>query len=461
MLSVAEALALVQNEVRPLGSVTISLDDALGCVLAADILADQDSPPFDKSLMDGYAVGADAVEQAAGANSGHAAVIDSRISAGSGSSHKNTSFAELTVIEEVTAGRVPSVAVQPGQTVRLMTGAPIPAGTAAVVPVEKSEAFVPDQPGSTTGRVRLRLDGVRPGQHLLRQGETAKSGTVVIPQGAVLRPQEVAVAAEFGSSRVSVVRRPIVGILSTGDELVAISDRPGSGQIRNSNAVMLQTQLQQMQADPVVLGIVRDDPAALTAAIRNGLQSDILLLTGGVSAGKLDLVPGVLAKLGVRQVFHKAKLKPGQPIWFGVFDRDASTAITHPGELAASQPTGVGRCLVFGLPGNPVSSMVCCELFVAAAIRSLSGRRPAIRQPVSVRLTADFAHRGARPTYHPAAIELADDGWIGRTVPWIGSADLAALVSANGMLLFEAGDRDYRAGERVPGWRWQPVLAEV
>ena len=175
-----------------------------------------------------------------------------------------------------------------------------------------------------------------------------------------------------------------------------------------------------------------------------GLAYDVLLLSGGVSAGKLDLVPSVLAEAGVRQVFHKVRVKPGQPIWFGVLETPGS------GRMASA----AGPCCVFGLPGNPVSSMVCCELFVRTAIRHIMGIEPAAPVPLRGRLTRDHFNGGNRPTYHPARWELTETGAIVEPVPWIGSADLCATVEANAMVLFPEGDRIYSAGTVVDVYLW-------
>jgi molybdopterin molybdotransferase len=182
----------------------------------------------------------------------------------------------------------------------------------------------------------------------------------------------------------------------------------------------------------------------LRTKINQGLASDILLLSGGVSAGKLDLVPSVLAEAGVRQMFHKVRVKPGQPIWFGVLDvqRSGNTG-------SAATP-----CYVFGLPGNPVSSMVCCELFVRTAVRRLMGIEPAAAVPLRCRLTRDHFNGGNRPTYHPARWEWTETGIAVEPVKWIGSADLSATVEANAMVLFPEGDRNYVAGTIVDVFLW-------
>jgi molybdopterin molybdotransferase len=265
----------------------------------------------------------------------------------------------------------------------------------------------------------------------------------VLPAGRVLRAQEIGALAESGRATVEVYRRPRVAVLATGDELVPASAQPGPGQIRNSNEPMLCAQIRQAGGEPVPLGIARDERQHLRERIEQGLACDLLLLSGGVSAGKLDLVPSELAAAGVRQVFHQIRMKPGKPLWFGVFDRPTKTGTT-----------GADRCYVFGLPGNPVSSMVCCELFARAALRRLMGIEPAVAVPLQARLTEEHSMRGNRPTYHPARLEWQPTGPAVHAVDWIGSSDLRATVDANALVYFPPGDRVFRAGEMVDVYPW-------
>jgi molybdopterin molybdotransferase len=255
-----------------------------------------------------------------------------------------------------------------------------------------------------------------------------------------------------------------VAIISTGNELVPAADTPGPGQIRNSNGPMLAALVQAAAAVPRDLGIVRDEPDALRRAIAEGLRADVLVLSGGVSAGVLDLVPGVLAELGVRQVFHKVNLKPGKPLWFGLCHSERSeesraetlrsaqgdrrvqgdSATPHSARRTPHSPT-----LVFGLPGNPVSTLVCFELFVLPALRRLAGHSQATRAPILARLTEDFTHKGNRPTYHPADVVARDGQATVTPVRWQGSADLRAFTAANALVHFPEGDRRFSAGQEV------------
>lgn len=421
MLTVSEALAAILERLEPLPVVSLPLRESLGRVLATPAVCDLDSPPFDKSLMDGYAVRA-------------ADVVPGE--------------ARLEVVEEVMAGQVASRSVEAGQAIRIMTGAPIPAGADAVVPVEQSDC---------TGNFVTFRTPIPPGRNIMVRGKSMRAGQTILPAGRWIRPQEVGSLAELGLAEVPVHRPPTVAVLSTGDELVEVGERPGPGQIRNSNESMLLAQITRTGGIPVSLGIARDTLAELRPRIAAGLEQDMLLLSGGVSAGKLDLVPGVLESLGVRQVFHKVQLKPGQPLWFGVYDRPVSEEGLREkktGSSAGEPPASGGRCYVFGLPGNPVSSMVCFELFARTAVRRLMGVTPAEIPGLRARLKQAHDCRGNRPTYHPAHVELTDEGAVVEPVLWQGSADLSGTVEANALVLFPEGDRTYTAGEWLTAYLW-------
>lgn len=263
-------------------------------------------------------------------------------------------------------------------------------------------------------------------------------GETVVSAGTRLLAPQLGLLGELGRGTVCVRSRPLVGVLATGDELVPVDERPGEGQIRNSNQTMLVAQVRQAGASGWPLGIARDKREHLKSKIAAGLKCDVLCLSGGVSAGKLDLVPSELQSAGVREVFHKVQIKPGKPVWFGVLDG---------GSTADGRPR-----YVFGLPGNPVSSMVCFELFVRTALRRLMGINPA--QPIMARLQVEHGARGDRPTYFPARLQWTDDGLAVRPVDWRGSFDLRATAEANAMILFPAGERTYAAGEMVPVYEW-------
>lgn len=406
MLSVCEAIQKIKDTIPNLIPETRELGDSQGLTLAATVIGSIDSPPFDKALMDGYAI------RSADLNSG---------------------INEFRVLEEVTAGQIPQRLVSSGEATRIMTGAAIPTGVDAVVRIEDTEVISGD---GTSECVRIRATSARPEQNILRRGTAFRAGSQVLPAGRKLRAQELAALAEMGESRVLVRRAPEVAVLATGNELVEVSQSPGPGQIRNSNETMLVAQIREAGAIARPLGIARDDREQLRVRIQHGLASDVLLLSGGVSAGKLDLVPSELAHAGVEQVFHQVNVKPGKPVWFGVLKRP-------------DRP-----CFVFGLPGNPVSSMVCFELFVRPALRRLMSVEPVEPTRLNARLLHSHRHKDDRETYFPAALSESDGELTVRLMNWHGSADLQSTVDANAMAVFPALPRDYTERELIDVIRW-------
>ncbi|MFO0909877.1 MAG: gephyrin-like molybdotransferase Glp [Isosphaeraceae bacterium] len=399
LLSVEEARAEVLSRSRPLPSRARPLADAYGCVLAEDVTSDLDVPPFDKALVDGYALA---------------------------SSDAQAGVRRYRVIEEVMAGRCPSLPLGPGETTLVMTGAPLPEGADAVVMHEKVQ-----RDGTS---VEIEPEDVAPGRNRLLRGRELRTGERVLTAGVRLEPAHLGVLATVGRDPVVVVPTPEVTVLPTGDELVEPCSVPGPGQIRNSNGVLLAGLVRATGCSAQVLATAPDEPQTLRARLQEGLQRDVLLITGGVSAGKLDLVPQVLAELGVERVFHKIRLKPGKPLWFGV------------GPPRGDSPGS----LVFGLPGNPVSGLVGFLLFVRPALRLLSGVDSVESGEVVAQLAQPFTHRGDRPTYHPAVLHRDGSGpKIAEPLNWAGSADLLTVARSDGFLIFPAGDRVHDAGEIV------------
>jgi molybdopterin molybdotransferase len=391
MLSVEEALELVNGHCAPLAPQRLALEKATGLVLAEDIASDIHSPPYDKALMDGYAVRS----------------VDR--------------MPERHILEEIAAGAVPRWPLTPGTASRIMTGAPLPEGADAVVPVEKTELVHP-------ATVRLHQVDPAPGQSILRLGSSMRAGDVVVQSGTVLRPVEIGILAETGHARVFVVPRPRLAVLPTGNELIGVSDVPTAGQIRNSNGPMLVAAAVRAQADAAELPIARDTHDDLRQRIEQGLNADIVVLSGGVSAGKFDLVPQVLSELAVNQVFHKVALRPGKPLWFGI------------------KTMGDRSALVFGLPGNPVSSLVCFELFVRPAIAALAGRGFCQSTSVRAELTVAYDHAGGRAACLPARLSEAPLDRTVEILPWHGSADLATLTAANGLVRLSTEPRRFEPG---------------
>ena len=411
---------MVLAECEPREAVVLPAREALGLVLAEDVASDVDSPPHDKSIVDGYAVIA-------------ADLIDGT--------------AELSILEEVAAGAVPRHAVTPGSATRIMTGAPVPEGADAVVMVERSRLVAED-------RVLLDDPRVAAGQNIMRRASSMTRGQIVLKRGALVRAIELGVLAEVGAVEARVVRRPTVAILSTGNELVEPTQLPGAGQIRNSNGPLLAAAARAAGAEPIELGIARDDRDSLASAMARGLEHDVLVISGGVSAGVFDLVPGVLAELGVRQVFHKIDLKPGKPLWFGVGKRlEAGDRRPERGRSdvasSSSRLQSPASSLVFGLPGNPVSSFVCFELFARPAIAKLAGRTQAANERVEAVLSREFVQRSGRLTYHPARLDCHEGRWRVDPLVWKGSGDLRTLVAANALAIFPAGEQTFAPGDTI------------
>jgi molybdopterin molybdotransferase len=393
MHSVEEAQTTILECLRPLPPQPTPLTtEALGRVLAEDVVSDLDLPPHDKAMMDGYAVR---------------------------SADLSTGRATLTIVEEVTAGRMPRRSLGPGEAARIMTGAPVPDGANAVVMVEHTQLLDPS-------RVAIDDRPPSPGQHVMPRGREMRAGEVVLSAGAVLLPAAFGLLATVGRTAVKAVPGPRVAVLATGDELVEAGTVPRSAQIRNSNGPMLVAMSYRAGARPEYLGIGRDEPDELRALVEKGLAADVLVLSGGVSAGKLDLVPGVLQQAGVTARVHRVAMKPGKPVFFGTAARGTP---------------------VFGLPGNPVSSLVCFELFVRPALRKLGGHDTVLPIPLRAALAEDFRHRSDRPTYHPAVLEEVQQGRRVRPVAWLGSPDLKALTRADALVVFPPGQATLAAGE--------------
>ena len=411
MISVEEAFELIEQRVSALPrleSETVRLSSSVGRVLARQIVSDVDSPPHDKSVMDGFAV------------------VSSDIRAG---------VTDFRVLETIVAGTMPTQTVTSGTASRVMTGAPMPAGADAVVMVELSNVGYNDP---TPDEVTLHWNGpvekFIAGKHAMQRAQNFAKEQIIFPAGHRIRAVDVGLLAEVGAADVEVSQMPTVGVLPTGDELVDCGLLPGDSQIRNSNGPMLKAVCQNMGAEVLDLGIGADSAEDLTAKIKVGLDQDFLLLSGGVSAGTMDLVPGILESLGVVQVFHKVKVKPGKPIFFGLLER-----------------TGGKPCLVFGLPGNPVSSLIGVHLFVSTALRMMTGQtdcRPVGRPAV---LAAAHQTRGDRPTYWPGRVVTKSDAAPGAVEPlkWNGSSDLFSLGAAEGLILMPAREEIWAVGEQV------------
>lgn len=393
VVTVEKALEIVLAHTPTLPAEVALIDGALGRVLAENVAADHDLPPFDRAAMDGYAVRA--------ADAASAPVV-------------------LEVIGQVRAGQSFDLRLAPGQAVQVMTGAPVPAGATAVVPVEKTRVM--------DGGRRVELQAAaEPGAHVARQGCEVRAGDTVLEAGSTIDPAAVGVLAAVGRGRVAVGRRPTVAVLATGDELVDVWDTPGRARIRNSNSYAIAAQARWAGGDVRSLGVVPDQADRIAEAVREGFRSDVLLISGGVSAGAYDLVEEVLARFDTGLLFTRVAVKPGAPLVFG----------------------RRGDHLVFGLPGNPVSAQVTFELFVRPALLRMQGARVATRPPVQVALAEALSNRSGRRAYSPARIRFEGGQLRAWPVPSQGSADLVAHARANAMVILEADQTRAEAGETV------------
>ncbi len=399
MIDVNTAVQLIRDASRPLSVETISLSDSPGRVLAQPVVADIDAPPFDKSMMDGFAI------QSADVTSGRLV---------------------LKVVDRVMAGQKCFTEVQRGTAIEIMTGAAIPNGADAIVIQEETS------PGSSPEHVTIRAEKIRAGQNILPQGSVYHRSDTLVLAGHRISAQDVGLLAEAGANQLQVRRRPVLGVIATGNEICPPDQFPNESQIRNSNGPLLLSLAQAHGASAVDLGSAADDEQALSQTIQRGLATDVLVLTGGVSAGMLDFVPRVLKSLGVQQIFHKVSLKPGKPVWFGLHNADSH------------------RCLVFGLPGNPVSTYVCFHLLVREALLVLGGKAASANDSSERGILAKTHEiRGDRPTYWPSRLSIIDGKALVEPLDWRGSADQRCLVQANCLAVFPEGNLPYAAGALI------------
>lgn len=397
MISFEEALNITLGAAPELEAVALPLEDAAGFHLAEDVAADSDLPPFDKSAMDGYAVRASDVP-------------------GPGE--------ELKVEFEVSAGDEPGRGLSTGLCARIFTGAPVPEGADTVVIQEETG------PGGSHRTVRF-LAGARAGKNICRRGEDVRSGEVVISSGSLVRAAEVSLAAAAGRGRLRVWRRPLVTILSTGNELLAPGSAASGGRIRDSNGPALAARLRAARFEARYLGIARDDPRELRSSVEEGLSADVLVVSGGVSVGDRDLVPEVLKALGAELLFDSVAVKPGKPT-----------------KLAR-----LGRRLVFGLPGNPFSALVIAEMLVLPALRKMSGDPEPVPPPVRGVLASDVRKKPGRRAFLPARLAAADPGFQVHPVPSHGAADVASYARADCLLTLPADSGGAPAGSVVEVFR--------
>ncbi|MFQ5656243.1 MAG: gephyrin-like molybdotransferase Glp [Candidatus Methylomirabilales bacterium] len=394
MVPVEEVREIILASVEKLGWEYAELLDALGRVLAEEIIAPEPIPPWDNAAMDGYALRSE----------------DSR-----GASTEQP--VELRMIGTVGAGQIYDGLVEKGQAVRIMTGAPMPRGADTVIRQEDTQA---------TDQGVFLLRQVRSGQNVRYKGEDVKAGEQVLVSGTLCRPGVVGLLAALGRKRVAVHQRPRVGILATGDELLRWDEAPTPGKIHNSNSHALAAQVLQAGAVPVLVGPVADTPDLIAERIREGLRGDLLLTSGGVSVGDFDLMGETLEQLGADVRVRKVNMRPGKPFTFALLKGKA----------------------IFALPGNPISCMVTFELFVRPALRKMQGRRRLFHSEVTATAGQSISNRDRRPAYLRVILTQTDAGYTARLTGDQGSAMLHSMAHADGLAVVP-GETEIPAGSEV------------
>ena len=394
MLTVEEARQRMLDTITVLPTETIGILDSLGTVLAEDVHASENIPPFNNSAMDGFAVVAADVLNAS-----------------------KTDPVRLSVLETIQAGYAPTVSVRPGNAARIMTGAMMPDGADAVAMKEVTEL---------EGDQVTIFEGVETDENVRFTGESVEQGDLVMSTGKLIRPQEIAMFASLNRSEVEVYKRPKVAVVSTGDELTPLGEPLAAGKIRDSNRYGICAQIEEAGCDPVDMGIARDDEAETERKFRQALDgADALITSGGVSVGEFDVVKAVLSKLGEIN-FWRVAMKPGKPQAYGIAD---------------GKP-------IFGLPGNPVSSLVVFELFVRPALLKMAGHSELLRPTFRAVLEENISNKDGRVSFMRSIITLRDGKYYAKTTGPQGSGILHSLVLANGFIVIPAG-ATVAAGETV------------
>lgn len=406
MISADQALQIVLDNAAPLGVERVPLVSALGRVLAEDILSRRDIPGFDNSAMDGYAVRSTDVDSAS----------ESRP-------------VRLTVVETVAAGMMPTQSVGPGQAARTMTGAPIAPGADAIVQVERTRSDRPDT-------VEI-LAAVPPGASVRPRGEDVRSGQTVIESGRILGAPDLGVIASVNRPMVNVQRRPRVAIVATGDELVDVDTVPTGAQVVNSSAYALSGGVVEAGGEASILRIARDRPEEIRERLSEAVRFDMVLSTGGVSVGQFDHVKGALDQLGMRTLFHGVAQKPGRPLKFGLIE---------------------GRP-VFGLPGNPVSTMVCFYLYVRAALQKMGGRQVTGLPRVRVICSTDIKVSSNVTEFIRVRLERREDGIYAEPTGNQGSGIMSSLSRADALLIGPAKVDSLHAGDEAVAMLLNPYAA--
>jgi len=395
MIQVDEAREIILSKIGTKGVEKVSLDNALGRILAEDIVAQINNPPMDNSAMDGYAVIAADIQSATPDNP-----------------------VKLEVVDNVPAGSVSTVTLTNKQAIRIMTGAPIPQGADAVLMQEDTDK---------NGTGILAKDKAEVGENIRLAGEDVKVGDVVIRKGVAITPSQIGMMAVVGRSNVYVSQRPTVAILSTGDEIIELDGHPTGPCIYNSNGYMLAAQIRSAGGIPCYLGVAKDDEKDLMEKFDWALKCDIVVSSGGVSVGEYDLVKATLEKMGNEMVFWKVAMKPGKPLAFGK----------------------IGEVPIFGLAGNPVSSFVSFEQFVRPAIKKMMGAKEILPRAVQAKLTRTIHKKTGRLQFMSAVVSWDKGETTVAPAEEQGSGVLKSTVNANGLLVFPLEKDELKNGELV------------
>ncbi len=408
MISVEQALDKILGYVDVLEAEPSPILDCLGQVLAEDIYSSITVPPLDNSAMDGYAVQA-------------------KDTKGAGQQSPRL----LRVIDTVTAGSVSEYELEVGTAIRIMTGAPVPKGADSVVKFEDTDEA---QRKETSAEIGILVE-VEPGSNVRRAGEDITRGSLVLAKGVVIRPPEIGVLASLGRSTVKVIRRPVVAILATGDELVAINQPLPLGKIYDSNTYSVAAQIRRYGGIPRILGIALDSESSLMTKLRQGLDADMLITTGGVSMGDYDVVRDVLAKEG-KVVFWKVRMKPGKPLAFGMIKGISQGGVTK------SIPH-------LGLAGNPVSSMINFELFARPAILKMMGKKNLAKPVIEAVIEEPMVNSDGRRIFARAIVKKRADQYFARLTGPQGSGILTSMSLANGLVIVPEDKAEVQAGDMV------------
>jgi molybdopterin molybdotransferase len=393
MLSVEDALERILGNFHVLEVEDTPILDALGQVLAEDVVAKHDIPPLDNSAMDGYAVIASSLEAAS-----------------------PESPAVLRVIGSVAAGELPKEVVRPGTAIRIMTGAPIPPGADAVVPFEDSDEIERRRSGGNPDEIAIRTE-VQRGADVRPAGQDVRNGQKVLERGTVLRPSEIGVLASLGSDRVKAVRKPVVAVLSTGNELLEPGEEHGYGKIYDSNSYSVAASVARYGGIPRLLGIARDNLESMNEKLRQGLGSDMLVTSAGVSKGDYDMVKDVLAQNGEID-FWSVRMRPAKPLAFGVLDAPGGRKVP-----------------LLGLPGNPVSAMVAFEQFGRAAIFKMLGKTGFEKPVIQAVLDDPIYNTDGRRVFARAVVTRRDGNYHAKLTGNQSSNLLTSMARANGLAI--------------------------